>query len=1020
MTGSVVSEEDGLPLPGVNVLVKNTLTGAVTNFDGAYTIKVPEDGVLIFSSLGYTTIETPVDSRSVIDIVMIADAQLLDEVVLTGYSTQKKKDIIGSVAVVDVDNMKSIPAGSAAQALQGQVSGVNVVNNGLPGAAPSINIRGVSSFGDSQPLVLIDGVQGNLNDISSSDIESMQVLKDAGAAAIYGVRGSNGVIVVTTKKGKAGSGPTFSLDSYYGMQMPLSGNPFDLIIDPEEFARLALIADPDNSLFNTGIKDFMYTSPNGAGIANAGDPVVDPSLYNPENYLIQKTNKSGTNWFQEAFDPAPMTEHNLNVSGATDKVNYMFSLGYLDQEGTYVGTYLKRYSLRVNTEYKLSDNVRIGQHLNIYFKDSQGGTTNGQFGGISELYKMMPIIPTHDIVGNYGGTRAGINLGSNSNPIASQERRANNINESKNLIADVYAEVDFLKNFTIRTSLGGFFTDTYNTTFRITPQENIQGFLSPNGFSESSAFQRRTMWTNTLNYNGQFGKHHINTVLGTEAIKNLGRSVGGSREAYFILDPNYVTLSNGTQNVTFYSNAFEDTLISLFGRLDYSFNDKYLLGLTVRRDGSSRFGKESRYGTFPSASIGWRLSNEGFMKKINWLNDLKLRASYGVLGSQNNIDPMNQYDLFGGSLSNAYYDITGSLNTAQQGFFQIQNGNTKTGWERNKITNTGFDVTLFNYRLDVSMEYYKKNIDGLLFAPTLPGTAGGATPGTINIGDIQNSGLDFSTTYRGNINEALGFSISANITSYNNLVKRIPDPGYFDTGFHQQLGNMVRNMEGEAVSSFFGYDVIDLFDSDEDVNSSPTQSGAAPGRFKYRDVNGDNVINIDDRTIIGDPNPDFTYGITFGLNYKGFDFSTMLFGSQGNDAINTVRTYTDFFSTYVGAKGNRLLNAWSPQNMDTNIPRIETANSFSTAGVMNSYFVEDASFLRMRSLILGYSFNPDIIDQLGLNKFRVYVQGSNLFTITNYSGLNPELTGSSSSFGIDYSTYPTNQPTLALGLNLTF
>jgi len=1023
--GTVHAASDAQPIPGVTILLKNTSIGTVTDINGEYSLQVSGEGSLVFSFIGYEPVEELISGRSIINVILEDGATSLDEVVVTGYTTQQKKDIIGAVSVVDTDAMKTIPSGSAAQALQGQASGVNVISSGSPGSRSNIFIRGVSSFGDSQPLVIIDGIQADLNDISSNDVASIQVLKDAGAAAIYGVRGSNGVIIVTTKKGKTGA-PQFSYDTYYSMQMPLPGNPFDLVLNPEEFAQMALTADPNNALYRDGIPDFMYAGPGGSGIAMAGDPAVDPSKYifdplNPgNNYLIQQVNKSGTNWFQELFKPAPMAEQNLSVSGGTEKSKYMVSLGYLNQQGTLIETYLKRYSARINTSFNFGENFTIGQNLNLFYKENPGFSTQNQFGGIAEVYKMMPIVPTHDIQGNYGGTRAGINLGSNSNTVANQERVADNQNRSWNIVGNVFAELRFLKDFTARTSLATVVNNSYNNSFSFTQYENVQGFLNPNSFGENSSFSNRLMWTNTLNYAKEIKSHSFNMLVGTESITNTGRSVGGSRQNYYSTDVDYRTLSTGTSNILNYSNFYEDALFSLFSRLDYSYDDKYLFGVTVRRDGSSRFGSQNRYGVFPSFSLGWRISEESFMQNITWLNDLKFRGSYGILGSQNNINPENQFDLFGGAISNAYYDIRGTSNSAVQGFFQTRSGNTRTSWERNIVTNAGFDASILNYKVDLSVEYYKKSIDGLLFVQPTLATAGGATPPTVNIGDIQNSGLDFSITYKGNFMNELEYSLGGNITAYNNEIVNIPEPGYFNTASHQQLGSMVRNQEGQPVSSFFGYDVIGLFNSEEEVNNAPAQSGAEPGRFRYRDVDKDGEITPNDRTFIGNPNPDFTYGINLSLSYKGFDFSTILYGSQGNDAVNTIPTYTHFFGTYVGAKSNVLKNAWTPENINTSIPKIENQNSFSTAGVFNSYFVEDASYLRMRTLTLGYTFSPSIMERIKINRLRVYAQAVNLFTLTGYTGLDPELAGSSASFGIDVANYPNNQRSFLLGLNLSF
>lgn len=1025
INGTVISREEGMPLPGVNVSVQNSSTGAVTDFDGNYIITAPEDGTLVFSYIGFITKEVPVESRAVINVSLATDAHSLEEVILTGYSTQRRKDITGSVAVVDTEALKSAPVNSAAQALQGQASGVNVINSGVPGADSKILIRGVSSFGDTEPLVIVDGVQGDLNNINASDIESMQVLKDAGAAAIYGVRGANGVIVVTTNKGKTGE-PVFSYESYYGLQLPLSGNPFNLL-NSQDFSEVYNIANPQNSLFANGMPDFLYAGPGVSGAAMAGDPAVEPSNYvfdpinTADNYLIQEVNKVGVNWFQELFSPAQTMNHNLTASGGTDKAKYLFSLGYLDQRGTLIETYLKRYSGRVNTSYEFGENFRIGQNLNILYEDNPGFGQQSQFGVLSAVYKMMPIIPVYDIMGNYGGTFAGPSLGSNPNPVAQQKRTLNDRNHFWNILGNVYAEVDFLKNFTARTSIGGNVNQRYNQNFSFTQYENKQGNTLPNSYSESASYNNTIIWTNTLTYSNSFHKHNVELLIGSEIVEKTGRSVAGSSEQFFSTDYNYLILGNGTSSITNFSSAYTNSLFSLFSRLDYSYDDKYLIAGTLRRDGSSRFGSERRFGIFPSVSLGWQINEEKFMKSIDFINNLKLRGSYGVLGSQNNVSPENAYTLFGGGYGNAYYDITGSSNSVQQGFTQTRIGNINTGWEENVISNFGFDATLFNHKLDVTLEYYKKSINGLLFAQPLPATVGGADYPVVNLGDIENKGIDASVTYYGNLNNSLDFSINTTFTSYENKVIDLPEPGYFYSGGFQGWTSIARNEEGHPVSSFFGYDVIGLFDSDEEVAESPIQSGAAPGRFRYRDVDGDGKITPEDRTFIGDPNPDFTYGMNLGLKYKNFDFSTMFYGSQGGEIVNTIRSYTHFFGGYVGNKSNVLLDAWTPENMESTVPIVENGTTMSTSGTLNSYFIEDGSFFRLRSVILGYTLQPTILEKLGINRARIYAQGTNLFTITKYSGLDPELAGgSSSAFGIDYGGYPTNEKNYLLGFNISF
>jgi TonB-linked SusC/RagA family outer membrane protein len=477
-------------------------------------------------------------------------------------------------------------------------------------------------------------------------------------------------------------------------------------------------------------------------------------------------------------------------------------------------------------------------------------------------------------------------------------------------------------------------------------------------------------------------------------------------------------LSNGTSNIINSGYAYDVSLYSLFSRFDYSYDDRYLVSGTVRRDGSSQFGADKRYGIFPSFSLGWRLSQEGFMKDIRQINDLKLRGSWGKLGSQNNIGPNNAFTLFNSNFQTSYYDINGTSNNPVQGFYSSSNGNPNTGWEEDIITNIGVDATVFN-KVDLSVEWYKKSINGLLFTQPVLLTAGGAEAPVVNIGDIQNKGWDVAANYSGGNSNRLQYNIGVNVTSYKNMVINIPGE-YFDVA-NSGLGNLVRNQVGRPVGSFFGYEVERLFVDQRDVDVAATQEDAAPGRFKYRDVNGDGAITPEDRTFFGNPNPDFTYGINMGASYKGFDFSALFYGSQGNEVLNHIRYYTDFFGSFIGGKSKDLFyNSWTPQRTNAKTPIAELSNTFSTSGVANSYYMENGSFFKCRSMILGYTINPKDLERLGMTRLRVYVQAANLFTITKYTGLDPELSGSSSSFGIDYGNYPNNQKSLLVGLNLSF
>lgn len=1025
-----VTDISGSSLPGVSIVVKGTTTGTITDANGNYSLSnVPENATLQFSFVGMKAQEVRVGNETTINITLTEENIGIEEVVAIGYGTQRKKDLTGSVAVVDMQALKSIPTGSAEQALQGQASGVVVISSGAPGGTSNIFIRGVSSFGDTQPLVIIDGVQSSLHDINANDAESIQVLKDAGAAAIYGVRGSNGVIIVTTKKGKSGA-PTISYDSYFGVQTPPSGNVLN-VASPEAYAAFVKKMNPNTQLFPNGVlPDYMYGGPGIKGIGNEGDPAVAESKYvfdaaNPsKDYLIQRVNKQGTDWFHQIFKPAATQSHNLTMSGGTDKSNYLFSLGYLNQQGALIETYLKRYSARINTEFKIKNNIRVGENVYLFYKQNPAIVNQNQDNAIFFAYTMPTFIPVYDIKGNYGGTWAGPGeLGNRWNPVALLKNTGANKNNTWDIVGNVYAEVDFLKHFTARTSFGGTIDNQYNFNFTPNRYQDLEQHNLTNRYNENALYNSSWVWTNTMSYNQDFGKHSIKVLAGSEAIKNYGRGVGGQADGFFSSDPNYLILNNGTSNVSNYSNAYANTLYSIFTRLDYTLNDRYIFGATIRRDGSSKFGPEKRFGVFPSFSAGWRISSENFMKEISWINDLKIRGSWGKLGSQNNVPTANAFSLFNSGYGTSYYGISGS-GSINQGFYQSNIGNPNTGWEEDVITNVGFDATILNNKFNISVEWYSKGINGLLFREPLPATAGGATAPIINIGNVSNKGLDISTTYHGSINNDFQFDVGVNISSYKNLVVKIPDPGYFDVG-------LVRNQEGHPVSSFFGYEVLGFFKDDADVAASPTQQAAAPGRFKYKnqltiDTNGDGipdeadgVISTADRTFIGDPNPKFNYGLSLNARYKNFDFSMIFYGSQGNDVYNSLRSTITHWNGFPQALSNDLVfNSWTPENQNAKAPIAENSSNFSNGG--GSFYVEDGSFLKCRTMMVGYTLMPAALERLGINKLRIYVQAANLFMITKYSGLDPELQGSSQAFGIDNANYPNNFKNFNIGVNLSF
>jgi TonB-dependent starch-binding outer membrane protein SusC len=1060
ITGKVINKANQQPIGSATVLVRGTVVATQTDSSGAFSISVPKNNsTLEITSVGFETLEIPVAGKSDLGLVQLAvSTSTLNEVVVTGYTTQKKKDITGAVSVVNVADMKQTPAGSTEALLQGQASGVTVFTTGQPGGASVVQIRGITSSGNSAPLVIIDGVPGSMHDINPSDIESIQVLKDAGAASIYGVRGSNGVIIITTRRG--GGKTRVSYDGYVGSQQPLSKS-WDLATPAQTgtakwaqaFNDGLTPSDPQYGSGPTPVVPY-YITPTGAPQDAPNTSLANYNLYTNH---ITKADQGGNNWFNDIFKPALITDHNVSLSGGSARSAYYMSFNYLDQEGTLIETSLKRYSVRVNSTYSLiDDHVRVGENAYVFYKTNPGylnapgvNSTNS----INTAYQLPNIIPVRDIAGNYaGGISQG--LGNASNAVAIQERQSHNTNQDYNVSGNVFADIDFLRHFTIHTSAGGTMDYNYFNGFAATPYENAENNKAANLYLEDYGWNSSLIWTNTLKYANKFGKHDLSILGGTEYIYNTGRAVGTTRGNYYVTDssnltvqPNLWTLNFGQASTQTNANVVGDNglqtpyqlaIFSLFARLDYSYDGKYLLSATIRRDGSSVFDPSQRYGNFPAITGGWRISEESFMKNVNWLDELKIRGGWGKLGSISNINPTNAYTLYGQQVNQSYYDINGSSNNPVAGLYVSQIGNPKTTWEQDILTNIGFDLTILKNKFDFSFDWYKKLVSGLLFVPVTPGTSGGTLKPFLNSGNVQNTGVDMALTYHDIVNKDLRFDLTGTFTSYSNKVVSLPAGTLY---INQPTGAQTvtsRIQPGHPLGAFYGYKVIGLFQSYADVNSSPKQQDAAPGRFKYADVNHDGVIDNNDRTFFGNPNPKFSAGLNISVNYKNFDFYMFLYTSVGNDIINSVKGSTDFpqgfgnqISKNVALNSARLIGSNGQPtsikdssahvaNPGTNVPMLEQSADFSNSGVFNSYAMESGSFLRCRNLTIGYSIVSNTLKRMHFDKLRVYGQVLNLFTITNYSGLDPELNpGTNTVFGYDGGVYPNNQKTYNLGVNLT-
>jgi len=1058
VSGTVVDSLSGQSLPGVNVQVVGTTIGTATDADGQYELEAPSaNAALRFSFVGYETRTIDIQGRSTIDVFMQASTLTGEEIVVVGYSEQRRADLTGSVQVVDTEDLAQLPSGQITEKLQGNAAGVSVISSGQPGQDPQIRIRGINTFGNNTPLFVVDGVSTqSINDLNPDNIASIQVLKDASAASIYGARASNGVVIIETKQGQGDL--SVQLSTSVGFSQQPDENPWN-IASPQQHAQLEQLAQCNSNRNNpdfAGPSHPQYSFPNGCDgpaelpnyILPTGVNEVDESTYFviPEytdpaqlgtfNQIVQ-ANQEGTRWFDEIMRTGVVTNTDLTVSGGNEQGSYLLSAGYRNEEGTLLSTYLERYSLRVNTTYNVSDNIRVGENLSYTAETNflSGELVEGS--AIGMAMRALPIIPVQDIQGNFAGT-AGGGLGNASNPVAQRERTRNNENLNKRLFGNVFAEVSFLENFRARTLIGGAIQSGFFETFQF-PTYELSENNTRNALSETTINNLDWTWTNTVNYSNTFsGNHNLSALAGVEWKKQTDRFETAGVQSFFSFDESFVNLSNGTGTRSVGSGKTIVTLASQFGKVDYNYSNRYFVSASVRRDGSSRF-LSNRYGVFPSGSVGWRLTDEPFMNGVlPWLTDLKFRASYGILGNQLNVAPNNAFTLFGSE--QFAYDISGDNSSTAQGFVATRIGNPNAQWEEQTNVNVGVDLAVLDGRLEATVDYYQKDIDGLLFAPELPAPAGQAAAPFVNIASMDNSGIDASLRTEVSVGD-LQIRGSINVTSYNNEITKVSDAANNFSAESRRFNasNIVRNQVGQEVSSFYGFQVIGFWQDQEEVDQANFQAqeatgdsdaiyqtAAAPGRFRYADIDGDNQITPEDRTFLGSPHPNFTSGLNLSFRYNNWDLRMSFFGSQGADVWNQTKWWTHFRSGFQGAKSVAALeDSWKPgqDNANATVPIQETQRTVSTNQVPNSFFVEDADYIRLRNLQLGYVLPSSLVQRVGAERVQLYIQGSNLLTFTNYSNSEPEIGGSNAqdatSFGIDEGAYPTPRQ-YRLGVTLSF
>jgi len=1046
VSGKVIGSDDDQPIPGVNVVIKGTSTGTVTDLNGDFSISAPEDAVLVISSVGYVTQEVSVRGRSTVNVTFVPDVKTLEDVVVSGYSIDTRHQTTGSVSTVKSRDIAISPSGNVEQQLQGRVAGVTVITNGQPGTTSQIRVRGFGALGGNEPLYIVDGLPVTSVDfLNPDDIESTTVLKDASSASIYGARAANGVIVYTTKRGtRKPSSLAVTFDGMIGVTTPGKGistmNPTDFT----DWTWKALKSDgkvPDHPQFGKGdtpvIPDYLLKGGEyGADITGPVDLAAEAKSYNVTNfantiYQVVKANKSGTDWYKAITRNAPIYRATVGINGGFEKGRYYFGLGIQDQAGILLGQKLGRYTFRANSEFDISKKLRIGENLQFTYRETR--ILLGQNGGqgvaadenvVLSAFRMPSIIPVYDEFGGYAGTAAqGFN--NPANPVAALNRQKDDRSFSLGGLGNVYLEYEPLKDLVFRSTFGGTYSLGYLYAYGARSYENSENNGSTS-YTEGSSQRKSWVITNTLSFKKKMEAHDLDVLLGQEALNTgIGKSVIGIGLNPFTTDRDFVTLSTTTPGSTrtvssdYYKGV---NFSSYFARLNYGYKDRYLVSVVVRRDGSSRFGQTNRYGVFPAFSLAWRISEESFMSSLTWIDDLKLRGGYGIMGNSNNVDPNNQYSLYATGVGQSSYPIGNSAAVA--GYYRSRIGNPNAKWEKATTVNVGLDGSFFKGRLDVYFDVWdKKTNDLLLQQPITVENGYYAAAPSVNVGTMENRGIDIQLVGRGDVTHKLQYEITINGSFLRNRITSLNEGATYLTSVNPDFRGIspIRNSVGQSISSFYGYKVVGLFKSAEEVRTASAQDGAGVGRFRYEDVNGDGVINEKDRVVLGSPVPKFTGGMNFKITYQAFSLECYLFTSIGNKIFNVSKWFTDFYPSFAGAAiSNRVKDSWTPTNTSATIPIFENVSNFSTNTQSNSFYVENGSYLRMQNLTLSYNVLPKVLQVLKISRMKIFASVNNVFTITKYKGLDPSVGGNAdTNFGIDVGNFPITR-SWTFGFNVGF
>ena len=1003
LTGQVIDKE-GVPIVAATVAALPTGKKTATGENGEFSLELGSSTQITVTAIGFKRQDVPISQAG--KIILEKDELGVEEVLVTGYMTQRKADLTGAVSVVKREDFVNNPSANVMRSLQGKVSGVRVTTDGNPAENVGIQFRGITSFNSSPPLIVLDGqpVSINLRDINPNDIESIQFLKDASSASIYGSRAAGGVILVTTRKGIKGKAKV-TYEAYAAVNNP--GN-VPQMLNAEEYGRAlwqATVNDGDDPTAAVRYYNYDWTV-NAQGI-----PVLNS--VKPIDWLNDaKTMPSAnTNWFNEGMRTGFQQNHQVSITSGTENSTSFFSVNYYNNEGTQITSFFRRLAARMNNEYELFDGrVKIGENLtltNLRMRD-----VNSTYG----LLVMPPNIPVYANDGAWGGVAMPLGMDDFANPIRDMELNKDNTGNFLKVLGSAYLSAEIIHNLTFRSQFGVDYSMWYDRKIDKKWQEAGGKAGTINGVSQNNWHDLGQTWTNTLLYNIATGEHHLDVLVGIEAFKFLNESISGYRSGLLLEDRDYAYLSTATgEQRTFNGGGNERTMLSYFSKANYVFADKYLASVTFRRDGSSVFGKNYRFGNFPSFSVGWRMKNGEFMKDVAWIDDLKFRASWGQNGNSEPLNSGKLVNIYVTDINGTSYAIGGNeTGNIPSGFRRASLGNPDLKWETTTQTNVGVDFTFLQNRLYGSLDWFNKKTTGMLFEPPYIAALGEGGYRWINSANMTNKGIEAQLTWAVSKDD-FRYAVSGNVSTYKHQVNSLPENVKYAFGGNGLLDNIV----GRPLNSMYGLVADGIYKTQEEVDNGPIQPGKGVGRIRYKDLDGDGVINeVFDRTWIGVSDPKLAAGLNFEAAYKNFDFSFFLQGVFGNSVRNSWKELSDFWNIDVQNDRNhpsRILDAWSPTNPDSDIPALSRRDANGERR-FSSYFVEDGSYVKLRNLNIGYTLPTSVVEKIKLSNLRFYVTAQNLFAIKKtwgedkFTGMDPENPGTG---------YPMPL-SLYFGLNVSF